>query len=641
VRIHLISSIAIISLACGAVAAETLKESEGASNDQPRLDRYGDALPEHALMRIGTLRLRTGDAAKVLSFTADAKMLVTASSKFGIQVWEVATGKEVRAFGGTSYQTAWAISEDGAWAAIASEGECRIYDTATGKSTHVIQAGWLWPHFLCFSLDKKYLACIGGQATGKYISIWNMEAGKMVQNWSIPYAPTGFSRVVFSPDSKTLAASRPDESITVWDIQTGRPVQQMPSTLQDHGYRHLAFFPNGATLLAIGWNQEIFGWEVSSGKQLPAMPIGKGHRPASFTPDGKSYITGLPGGPVQMWSLETGHLQATLHGPQNGIGQVAFSGDGKYFAAACDEDEVRIWDLKKGKQIHNFVGHAGPWVQARFTSDGKTIVSRAGGWTEEAHVFKFWDVQNGDLLRKVPWKGRAAAVSGDGLTLAVQDEKMRISNIGDNGSVRELDTIDSMISSTPMPMTADGRYLIVEKIDRASPLFSGPNNFKTTFEVWDVGDPQKLITVRPTGSDHQRCQFTDDGRYFAVFTGNWINPPEAKGVLTFWDLRTGRKVNRGAAALPVHEIGTFSPSGRLMAWQFDGGKSAIAIRELASGKLIRELQADGKDIVRQHAAPAFSPWSHRDYRDGRRRDFALGRFHRKTAGSLARPPRRR
>src|SRR6516165_8782698 len=62
-----------------------------------RTDALGDPLPEGALYRIGTTRLHPGAPVEAMTFSADGKSLITATLATGVHVWEVATGKELRA----------------------------------------------------------------------------------------------------------------------------------------------------------------------------------------------------------------------------------------------------------------------------------------------------------------------------------------------------------------------------------------------------------------------------------------------------------------------------------------------------------------------------------------------------------------
>src|SRR6266699_690669 len=63
----------------------------------PGTDRHGDALPEGAFARLGTLRLRGARAP--LAFSPDGKVLASVPTSWGperVLLWEVATGKPLR-----------------------------------------------------------------------------------------------------------------------------------------------------------------------------------------------------------------------------------------------------------------------------------------------------------------------------------------------------------------------------------------------------------------------------------------------------------------------------------------------------------------------------------------------------------------
>src|SRR5260370_2034736 len=69
----------------------------------PRLDRYGDPLPDGALARLGSIRLRPGAAPTHLAFTPDSKQIICCSAGYGsgnsLTYYDVATGKELRRVG--------------------------------------------------------------------------------------------------------------------------------------------------------------------------------------------------------------------------------------------------------------------------------------------------------------------------------------------------------------------------------------------------------------------------------------------------------------------------------------------------------------------------------------------------------------
>ncbi|HMC63738.1 MAG TPA: hypothetical protein VKI65_02255, partial [Gemmataceae bacterium] len=65
----------------------------------PRLDRYGDPLPEGAIARLGTVRFRHAGWIEHLAFSPDGTLLAGAGSD-GIRLWESISGRPVRVLGG-------------------------------------------------------------------------------------------------------------------------------------------------------------------------------------------------------------------------------------------------------------------------------------------------------------------------------------------------------------------------------------------------------------------------------------------------------------------------------------------------------------------------------------------------------------
>jgi hypothetical protein len=90
----------------------------------PGVDQYGDPLPAHAQVKIGTTRLRpnvtNSGTIRDMAFARDGKQLVLMTDYCGAQVWDMASGKKLLQFGkplkGSGEK--FAVSEDGSRAAV-------------------------------------------------------------------------------------------------------------------------------------------------------------------------------------------------------------------------------------------------------------------------------------------------------------------------------------------------------------------------------------------------------------------------------------------------------------------------------------------------------------------------------------------
>src|SRR5262249_40398647 len=120
-----------------------------AEKKQPaRLDRYGDPLPEGALVRMGTVRLRHHYGA--ITFASDGKTLISAGDDGAVRFWDVATGKQIKKtilqlpadpHAPIYRQT---LSADGRVLAACGKEVLHLWDTATGKEIRRIPVGKLY-----------------------------------------------------------------------------------------------------------------------------------------------------------------------------------------------------------------------------------------------------------------------------------------------------------------------------------------------------------------------------------------------------------------------------------------------------------------------------------------------------------------
>src|SRR5262245_57447840 len=96
----------------------------------PKLDRYGDPLPEGALLRLGTVRLRQPDG-HCVALSPDGKRLVSAGDH-SARIWDVASGAKLREIPHGARSVA--FSPDGKSIALAGDdGVLRLWDLGADK----------------------------------------------------------------------------------------------------------------------------------------------------------------------------------------------------------------------------------------------------------------------------------------------------------------------------------------------------------------------------------------------------------------------------------------------------------------------------------------------------------------------------
>jgi WD40 repeat protein len=155
---HVLKIIALAVAVCaaallvrGPVAAQSPDANPAAS------DHYGDPLPDGAVARLGTVRLRHGMNAFAVAYSRDGKCLASAAGYgVGACIWDAKTGRALHKFSTPSFCLSVAFSPDSKTLCAAS----RHFDVATGKEIMRLQAPE--GHSVVFSPDGKLVASTMG-----------------------------------------------------------------------------------------------------------------------------------------------------------------------------------------------------------------------------------------------------------------------------------------------------------------------------------------------------------------------------------------------------------------------------------------------------------------------------------------------
>jgi WD40 repeat protein len=474
--------------------------------------RSADALPQGALLRIGTMRLHHAGSAINVVFAPDGKSLASCGNDSVVRLWDAATGKEIRRFEGHKGSLeGLAFSPDGKMILSAgNDGVARLWDTATGKEIRQL-TGHRGSLTAIFSPDGKTIATKGGNdATGR---LWETAAGKELHMFKVA-RDTG-SPLAFSPDGKTLAVVHPDFTLRLLDSTIANEVQ----TFAGHGeaLNSLDFSPDGKVLASAGGDGLARLWDVATGKELRQL---RGHEgvvcSVHFSPDGKLLATAGLDKTIRFWDAKTGTELRQARGHTSLVSEVAFSPDGKTLASASWDYTVRLWDVATGKELPQSAG-PGPVSSAALSADGKLLVT--GHASNGVHL---WDAATGKPRRTLDFDGPVTAVV----------------------------------------LTPDGKHVAAA-------------NGAGDFAVWDVAAGKKRCAsdpVKQKGIPRRRTlvlALSPDGRVLAV-TGK-----DAESWIDFHDTATGKRLSTsparpaeanpdtGITPAPPHAI-TFAPDGRTL-----------------------------------------------------------------------------
>lgn len=592
----------------------------GPAQKADRLDRFGDPLPEHARLRIGTTRFQVNVDGRgyltAMAFTKDGKRLVTMNQFSGAQVWDAATGKKLTAFGKPAILGGefYAISPDGNVAAVLeSKTICRFYDTAIGREIGAAFGDWYGVNELRFSPNGKLL----GVSSAKEVAVWDVASASKLSQF-----PRG--EFAFASDEQIVVfATRPGSDpkqerrlpLSIYDVKKG-PKSRRDCAVEVASARNLALSPDGKLLAADGWRNEFMLWDFTTGKLL--------HEPETiddtvwcrrFSPDGKWLVTGSNHGRVRLWDVATGKLQRKFTGHNSTILSLAFSPDSKRVATACGEGILYVWEVESGNKAFDLEGHRMRNVQARFSSDAKTIVSICGfnptaTRSADERTYRFWDAATGKLLKQVELDRKdflPFCLSGDSRVLFVIDK----------GEVTKRNLVTDKVEKVlGLPAnyyvyrsSFDGKYLAANTADYWAREGGRGEDLGSNFvRVVDTTTGKGVFALDGKKGEHFVCDFTPDGRFLAVHTfryelvagGRRASFELRESHLALWDLSTGRKVRNPKMLPKKWESDARWPSGVKLSPSVHlaltrGKDGVVELRELATDGKVAEVAAGSRE----------------------------------------------
>jgi WD40 repeat protein len=565
----------------------------------PRTDLYGDPLPNGAIARLGSIRLRHAGLSDFV-FLPGGQTVLSAGSDSVLRFWDIASGRQTRAVrlqGSAGQGGVVSLSPDGKTLAAGDKERLVFWDVATGKEIKTLPGPKNHLAYLHFAPDGKNLA-VG--AWGAKASLWDWRQGK---ERPVPLPARKIGKIgmdssfhaCFSPDGKWLVAGGGwGEALYVYELATGREVRRLrcdafTSTVSADSKR-LAV----ATLTNDKRVQEtvLRLFDLPAGKEVAQFPLGtkQPYYTLALSPDGNTLACSSFSDRSFLLSCTTGR---ELHRLAGSWRSMTFSPDGETLAA-CEGPCLRLWDVVTGKERYDQASaiDANPALAA--SRDSRLLAT--GSWTDPE--VSLWDTARGRLLRRLPLKGKRwcvcnLAFSSDGQTLFASHYK-GFFQFWDIATGRELRTAQLRAKPNPPPggggepvsfgqmhIAADGKH--VSTVDR----------------VWRPADPTPLALWEIATGKPVSQHFLPPGSWH----GTWLTDGAAIAVpwgegLTLIDVRTGAVRSRIAGTSPDGPLAA-SPDDRLVAAlrapvgsPQAGAKdehTTVGVWEVATGKQVVEV----------------------------------------------------
>jgi WD40 repeat protein len=395
----------------------------------------------------------------VPAFSPDGS-IVAGSTPFGVQLWDAATGRQLRMLSAAAVDDTVAFDSTGQFLAGGGQnGTAQLWDVATGAPIATLATGSSGAVNVAFgpggtlavltpgairladltailAINEPRATLASGSASpavsvtfspdgdllaagfqGGPVMVWNIARWTVLARFQPPSGPALSGAVAFSPDGRLLAAGTEGGNVAVWKV--GSP--QAPATVFPPGSANqpidsVAFSSRGDLLAGGTGNGSVLVWEVTSRQPLaPFQPGGDGN-PASavaFSPDGQ-FLASSSGAGALLWDVATRQEGAVLTLLDNieGVSSLAFSPDGRLLAAATSSG-TQLWNLTASPPTVAAVV-PGKASSVAFSSDSAILAVRAGD------AVTLWDTSTSQQIGTlaVGGTGGPVAVSPGGTFLA-------------------------------------------------------------------------------------------------------------------------------------------------------------------------------------------------------------------------------
>ena len=525
-------------------------------------------------------------------FSPDGKLLATVTYD-GTTLWDTRTWRPV-APPLRSRQGGWAWADfnpDGRTLAIAGgRGRVELWDVATRKEIRELTDPAAVPGqralaVVRFSPDGRIIAA-GGQQTN-HVTLWNAKTGRVIGRPLFVRQPgSGAQAIAFTPDSKRIAVPGPTGTVGIWDLATGRRVGRVAVGRTD--VADVLFADGGRTLVASDDGGAVSFVGVATGRRLrPPLSVGdKGAGALALSPDGRLLAAASYDGPIVVWDTKTGAPYgsplAADTSPPNGI---AFSPDGRTLVTSHLSSAV-VWNLDGKQMIGEPVGGPTDLISdIAFSPDGKRFA--AAEYDKPTVVYE--TATHRPLLR-IHGHGRSSAIAfepnGRRIAVATLDGSMRFFD-ATTGAPAGPRIAPANAPIWQVAFSPDGRLLAaaVDPNGEAGYQAQRRNGF---VELLDTRSGHRVGRIEPRAGTVMAVAFSRDGTLLA--TGSYGHR------IDLWDVAT--RARRGKSMKLVDDgppSVAFDPGGGLLA--SGGAIGPVRVWRLADQRPAYPPLADRKGSV--------------------------------------------
>ncbi|MDP6775844.1 MAG: hypothetical protein QGI83_03665, partial [Candidatus Latescibacteria bacterium] len=301
--------------------------SDSASGAGGATDALGDLLPDGAIQRLGTTRMRysIGD----MAYSADGREAIAVSGN-ELHVWNLEMGARVGAHTVSDHALVGMDCTSDVQGIVMADRSGRVidWDLAQAKPAGGFETGReSLASVRCSPDDARILTLDRGTST---LEEWDRKTGKRLVSTSAP--GESLNRCIYGPDGRTaFVGHQPGDNVYHYDLACG---ELLKIFVDDYSNYDMVLSADGERLL-VGTRHQSNEWRLSDYACLETF---------------------------------TGHLG-------HAVPSVAYAREDQHLLTGSRDGSIRLWDRKKAEVVRRWYPHQSYVTRMRVSPDGKWVLS--------------------------------------------------------------------------------------------------------------------------------------------------------------------------------------------------------------------------------------------------------------------------
>jgi WD40 repeat protein len=531
------------------------------------------------------------EAVYAIAYSPDGKYVVTASFDKTLRVWDVASGKEIKSFGGAQGHQglvdAVALSPDGqSFVSGGTDNFARLWDFPGSKPLRDFAHSDA-VNAVALTVDGKTLAGAGKDGN---IRLYSTADGKQLFELKGHTGPvTGVS---FNANGQLLVSSGADKTLRFWDVTKGTPITSYVA--HGAGVNAVAIHPNSASAYSVGDDGLLKFWKLPPDlpRTLPAHA--EAVTALALSNDGNQVVTGSADKTVRLSNFANGQQVKQWKAGNASVTAVAQAPNNSLVAGADADGRLYLWNPTADAVLTQGQAHTGAVTGLAFhPSSTQLLTVGADG------LLKVW------AMPPVPGKTlahpegvNAAVLSADGKKLytASNDKVVRAWNLAAPAQP-ERQFPGHTAAATAVAISPNGQLLASGGADETIRFWNQTNGQQTDLLGAHSG-PIVSLVFSPSGQ--QLLSASEDGSVKV-----WSLPLVAPKMLAHADQVTSVAVSADGTKLLT---GCADKSVRV--WNL---ATAAAERALPGGMLaVTSVSSSGTTFAAGNADKSLTVWNAAD-----------------------------